>query len=95
MFTQFLWLYYEGRISVSLNKELDVNNVIYVFGGWIIEFWFPTLLCYQNENFADAGREPVTFENPLYSTATGTAGDAAVIYATQVKQDRTHIPPHV
>ncbi|MCI4378617.1 hypothetical protein PGIGA_G00218030 [Pangasianodon gigas] len=37
-----------------------------------------------NENFADAGREPVTFENPLYSTATGTAGDAAVIHATQV-----------
>lgn len=53
-------------------------------------FWFPALLCYQNENFADAGREPVTFENPLYSTATGAAGDAAVIHATQVKQDSTH-----
>lgn len=53
-------------------------------------FWFPTLLCYQNENVADAGREPVTFENPLYSTTTGTAADAAVIHATQVKLDGIH-----
>ncbi|KAI4873047.1 hypothetical protein NFI96_006125 [Prochilodus magdalenae] len=37
-----------------------------------------------DENFADAGRQPVTFENPLYSTAAGASGDPAVIHATQV-----------
>lgn len=46
-----------------------------------------TILFYQNENITNAGREPVTFENPLYSTATGRTGAAAVIHATQVKQD--------
>uniref|UniRef100_A0A671PYM9 EGF-like domain-containing protein n=1 Tax=Sinocyclocheilus anshuiensis TaxID=1608454 RepID=A0A671PYM9_9TELE len=37
-----------------------------------------------DENFADSGRQPVTFENPLYSTAAGSASDPAVIHATQV-----------
>lgn len=32
----------------------------------------------------DAGRQPVTFENPLYATAPGVSGDPAVIHATQV-----------
>ncbi|KAI2660889.1 Low-density lipoprotein receptor-related protein 2 [Labeo rohita] len=37
-----------------------------------------------DENFADSGRQPVTFENPLYSTAAGPSSDPAVIHATQV-----------
>lgn len=32
----------------------------------------------------DAGRQPVTFENPLYATAPAVSGDPAVIHATQV-----------
>lgn len=39
----------------------------------------------QDDNFAmEAGRQPVTFENPLYATAPGVSGDPAVIHATQV-----------
>ncbi|XP_035378717.1 low-density lipoprotein receptor-related protein 2a isoform X1 [Electrophorus electricus] len=38
----------------------------------------------MDENFANLERQPVTFENPLYSTATGMSGDSAVIHATQV-----------
>uniref|UniRef100_A0A3B3R2I7 Low density lipoprotein receptor-related protein 2a n=1 Tax=Paramormyrops kingsleyae TaxID=1676925 RepID=A0A3B3R2I7_9TELE len=38
-----------------------------------------------DENFAaGGGKQPVTFENPLYSTAANTMSDPAVIYATQV-----------
>ncbi|XP_042587773.1 low-density lipoprotein receptor-related protein 2-like isoform X2 [Cyprinus carpio] len=37
-----------------------------------------------DENFADSGRQPITFENPLYSTAAGPSSDPAVIHATQV-----------
>ncbi|XP_016104637.1 low-density lipoprotein receptor-related protein 2-like [Sinocyclocheilus grahami] len=37
-----------------------------------------------DENFEDSGRQPITFENPLYSTAAGSASDPAVIHATQV-----------
>lgn len=32
----------------------------------------------------EAGRQPITFENPLYATAPGVSGDPAVIHATQV-----------
>ncbi|CAB1435033.1 unnamed protein product, partial [Pleuronectes platessa] len=39
----------------------------------------------MEDNFAvDTGRQPITFENPLYATAPGVSGDPAVIYATQV-----------
>ncbi|XP_066544684.1 low-density lipoprotein receptor-related protein 2a isoform X1 [Amia ocellicauda] len=39
----------------------------------------------MNENFAvEAGKQPVTFENPLYATVAGTPSDPAVIHATQV-----------
>ena len=39
----------------------------------------------QDDNFSmDAGRQPVTFENPLYANAPATSGDPAVIHATQV-----------
>ncbi len=39
----------------------------------------------QDDNFAmEAGRQPITFENPLYATAPGVSGDPAVIHATQV-----------
>uniref|UniRef100_UPI003D9CB815 low-density lipoprotein receptor-related protein 2a precursor n=1 Tax=Danio rerio TaxID=7955 RepID=UPI003D9CB815 len=37
-----------------------------------------------DENFADPGRQPITFENPLYSTAATPSSDPAVIHATQV-----------
>ncbi|KAM7407483.1 hypothetical protein PAMA_003284 [Pampus argenteus] len=38
----------------------------------------------MDDNFAmDTGRQPVTFENPLYATAP-VSGDPAVIHATQV-----------
>ncbi|KAI1884876.1 hypothetical protein AGOR_G00214380, partial [Albula goreensis] len=38
-----------------------------------------------DENFAAAaGKQPVTFENPLYSTVAGPSSDPAVIHATQV-----------
>lgn len=36
----------------------------------------------QDDNFA--GRQPITFENPLYATAPAVSGDPAVIHATQV-----------
>lgn len=32
----------------------------------------------------EAGRQPITFENPMYATAPGVSGDPAVIHATQV-----------
>ena len=32
----------------------------------------------------EAGRQPITFENPLYATAPAVSGDPAVIHATQV-----------
>lgn len=32
----------------------------------------------------EGGRQPITFENPLYATAPGVSGDPAVIHATQV-----------
>lgn len=32
----------------------------------------------------EAGRQPITFENPLYATAPALSGDPAVIHATQV-----------
>lgn len=39
----------------------------------------------QDDNFAmEAGRQPITFENPLYATSPGVSGDPAVIHATQV-----------
>lgn len=39
----------------------------------------------QDDNFAlEAGRQPITFENPLYATAPAASGDPAVIHATQV-----------
>lgn len=39
----------------------------------------------QDDNFAmEAGRQPITFENPMYATAPGVSGDPAVIHATQV-----------
>ncbi|XP_028846293.1 low-density lipoprotein receptor-related protein 2a isoform X3 [Denticeps clupeoides] len=37
-----------------------------------------------DENFTDPGRQPITFENPLYATGVGTSGNPAVIHATQV-----------
>lgn len=41
----------------------------------------------QDDNFAmEAGRQPITFENPLYATSPGMSGDPAVIHATQVLQ---------
>lgn len=39
----------------------------------------------QDDNFAmEAGRKPITFENPMYTTMAGVSGDPAVIHATQV-----------
>lgn len=39
----------------------------------------------QDDNFAmEGGRQPITFENPLYATAPAASGDPAVIQATQV-----------
>ncbi|XP_023261359.1 low-density lipoprotein receptor-related protein 2-like [Seriola lalandi dorsalis] len=39
----------------------------------------------MDDNFAmEAGRQPITFENPLYATAPGVSGAPAVIHATQV-----------
>ncbi|RXM28137.1 Low-density lipoprotein receptor-related protein 2 [Acipenser ruthenus] len=39
----------------------------------------------MNEDFAvEAGKQPVTFENPMYTTTGNAASDPAVIYATQV-----------
>lgn len=39
----------------------------------------------QDDNFAmEVGRQPITFENPLYATAPAASGDPAVIHATQV-----------
>ena len=39
----------------------------------------------QDENFAvGSGRQPITFENPLYATAGGVYSNPAVIHATQV-----------
>lgn len=39
----------------------------------------------QDDNFAmESGRQPITFENPLYATAPSASGDPAVIHATQV-----------
>lgn len=39
----------------------------------------------QDDNFAmEVARQPITFENPLYTTAPAMSGDAAVIHATQV-----------
>lgn len=39
----------------------------------------------QEDHFAmEAGRQPITFENPLYATSPGMSGDPAVIHATQV-----------
>ena len=36
----------------------------------------------------EAGGKPITFENPLYATPPGLAGDPAVIHATQVRVTR-------
>lgn len=39
----------------------------------------------QDDNFAmEGGRQPITFENPLYANASTASGDPAVIHATQV-----------
>ncbi|KAF3843047.1 hypothetical protein F7725_001896 [Dissostichus mawsoni] len=39
----------------------------------------------MDDNFAlEAGRQPITFENPLYATSPGAPSDPAVIHATQV-----------
>ncbi|XP_058889689.1 low-density lipoprotein receptor-related protein 2-like isoform X2 [Acipenser ruthenus] len=39
----------------------------------------------MNEDFAvEAGKQPVTFENPMYTTTGNAASDPAVIYASQV-----------
>lgn len=48
----------------------------------------------QDDNFAmEAGRQPITFENPLYATSPGVSGDPAVIHATQVLQLKTSSSP--
>lgn len=39
----------------------------------------------QDDDFAmEVGRQPITFENPLYATTPAASGDPAVIHATQV-----------
>ena len=46
------------------------------------------LISPQDDNFAmEAGRQPITFENPLYASAPGVSGDPAVIHATQVTHE--------
>lgn len=40
-----------------------------------------------DENFVESGRQPITFENPLYSTTAGPSGAPAVIHPTQVTVD--------
>lgn len=44
------------------------------------------IISLQDDHFAmEVGRQPITFENPLYATAPAAAsGDPAVIHATQV-----------
>lgn len=44
-----------------------------------------SIISSQDDHFAmEVGRQPITFENPLYATAPAAAGDPAVIHATQV-----------
>lgn len=44
-----------------------------------------SIISLQDDNFAmEGGRQPITFENPLYANASAASGDPAVIHATQV-----------
>ncbi|KTF93084.1 hypothetical protein cypCar_00007596 [Cyprinus carpio] len=77
----------------SLVKSADTGNGVSFHSGdnvtmdlepQILGVSFIDRAMQLDENFADSGRQPITFENPMYSTATGSASDPAVLHATQV-----------
>lgn len=64
---------------ISISRETIAFLLMNVKNN-LINIIFP-----QDDHFAmEAGRQPITFENPLYATAPGVSGDPAVIHATQV-----------
>ncbi|KAL7385074.1 hypothetical protein ABVT39_014795 [Epinephelus coioides] len=76
----------------SLVKSADTGNGVTFRSGDNVDLGpshigvsFIDTAMQMDDNFAmDAGRHPITFENPLYATAPGVSGDPAVIHATQV-----------
>nr|XP_046260892.1 low-density lipoprotein receptor-related protein 2a isoform X2 [Scatophagus argus] len=76
----------------SLVKSADTGNGVTFHSGDNVDLGpshigvsFIDTAMQMDDNFAmEAGRQPITFENPLYATAPGASGDPAVIHATQV-----------
>lgn len=86
------------------------DHIPYVWDGRLLFYspvWDETSLLtffgvQQDENFAvGGGKQPVTFENPLYSTAANTMSDPPVIYATPVhnaagfRLTHSHVEDHL
>ncbi|CAG5865572.1 unnamed protein product [Menidia menidia] len=80
----------------SLVKSADTGNGVTFRSGDNVDLGpshigvsFIDTAMQMDDHFAtDAGRQPVTFENPLYATAPASS-DPAVIHATQVTVDVT------
>ncbi|MGH0147971.1 UNVERIFIED_CONTAM: hypothetical protein FKN15_040972 [Acipenser sinensis] len=79
---------YATQVTVNVNSEQNENyeNPAYSSKQPAVEVEkTPASTETQNEDFAvEAGKQPVTFENPMYTTTGNAASDPAVIYATQV-----------
>ncbi|KAJ0005681.1 hypothetical protein NQD34_015575 [Periophthalmus magnuspinnatus] len=76
----------------SLVKSGDTGNGVTFHSGENVDLGptrigvsFIDTAMQMDDNFVlEAGRQPMTFENPLYANAAGVSGDPAVIHATQV-----------
>lgn len=76
----------------SLVKSGDTGNGVTFHSGENVDLGpthvgvsFIDTAMQMDDNFAtEAGRQPMTFENPLYANVAGVSGDPAVIHATQV-----------
>ncbi|TWW80779.1 Low-density lipoprotein receptor-related protein 2 [Takifugu flavidus] len=76
----------------SLVKSADTGNGVTFHSGDNVDLGpsrigvsFIDTAMQLDDNFAmEGGRQPITFENPLYANASAASGDPAVIHATQV-----------